>query len=97
MYAIKYITYMKTLSSTDLRKNLSKMMDQVNDDHEPIVVTRTNGKPAVLLSLEDYDSLDETTYLLSSKANRKALRQAILEDEAGNQVTKTIKELEALE
>ncbi len=88
---------MKTLSSTDLRKNLSKMMDQVNDDHEPIVVTRTNGKPAVLLSLEDYDSLDETTYLLSSKANRKALRQAILEDEAGNQVTKTIKELEALE
>ncbi|MBL4871135.1 MAG: type II toxin-antitoxin system Phd/YefM family antitoxin [Robiginitomaculum sp.] len=88
---------MKTLSSTDLRKNLSKVMDQVNDDHEPIIVTRANGKPAVLLSLEDYDSLDATTYLLSSKANRKALHQAILEGKAGHHVSKTMAELEALE
>lgn len=88
---------MKTLSSTELRKNLSKLMDQVNDDHEPVIVTRASGKPAVLLSLEDYDSMDETAYLLFTKANREALRKAISEGEREQTVIKTMTELEALE
>lgn len=74
---------MKTLSSTELRKNLSKAMDQVNDDHEPIIVTRSGGKPAVLLSLEDYDAMDETAYLLASPANARKLREAIGRVEKG--------------
>ena len=87
---------MKTLSSTELRKNLSKLMDQVNDDHEPVIVTRASGKPAVLLSLEDYDSMDETAYLLASPENARLLREAIAEGEAGNAVSKTMTELETL-
>ncbi len=74
---------MKTLSSTELRKNLSKMMDQVNDDHEPVIVTRASGKPAVLLSLEDYDAMDETAYLLASPKNARRLREAIARVEKG--------------
>ena len=61
----------KTLSSTALRASLSAVMDQVNDDHEPVIVTRAKGKPVVMVSLEDWASMDETTYLLSSPRNRE--------------------------
>ena len=88
---------MKTLSSTDLRANLSAVMDRVNDDHEPVIVTRAKGRPVVMVSLEDWASMDETTYLLASPANRAALMAAISETDAGQTVTKTMAELEAME
>ncbi|MBL1436433.1 MAG: type II toxin-antitoxin system prevent-host-death family antitoxin [Rhodobacteraceae bacterium] len=87
---------MKHTSSTQLRANLSKLMDQVNDDHEPLIVTRANGKPVVILSLEDYDAMDETAYLLSSPANAKALHDAIHRLDNGQSITKTMEELEAM-
>ena len=68
---------MKTLSSTELRANLSAVMDRVNDDHEPVIVHRAKGKPVVMVSLEDCASMDETTYLLSSPANAQMLREGI--------------------
>ena len=76
-YAIAYILRMKTLSSTELRATLSSVMDQVNDDHEPVIVTRAKGKPVVMVSLEDWTSMDETTYLLSSPKNARRLRESI--------------------
>jgi antitoxin YefM len=88
---------MRTLSSTELRKNLAETMDQVNDDHMPVIVTRAGGKPAVLLSLEDYYEMDETAYLMSSPANREALTKAIANIEDGKVITKTMEELEAME
>ena len=88
---------MKTLSSTDLRANLSSVMDQVNDDHEPVIVTRAKGKPVVMVSLEDWASMDETTYLLASPANRAALLKSISELEQGLVVVKTMAELVAME
>jgi antitoxin YefM len=88
---------MRTLSSTDLRQNLSSVMDQVNDDHEPVIVTRAKGKPVVMVSLEDWASMDETTYLLASPANRRELLASIAELEAGKVVVKTMAELVALE
>lgn len=87
---------MKHTSSTDLRANLSKMMDQVNDDHEPLIVTRAKGKPVVMISVEDYDAMDETAYLLSSPANKVALLESIVQVERGELVHKTIEELEAM-
>ncbi|HRO11310.1 type II toxin-antitoxin system Phd/YefM family antitoxin [Amaricoccus sp.] len=68
---------MKTLSSTTLRANLSAVMDKVNDDHEPVIVTRAKGKPVVMVSLEDWASMDETTYLMSSPENARRLRESI--------------------
>ncbi len=83
MYAITYTQTMRTLSSTELRAKLSSVMDRVNDDHEPVIVTRARGKPVVMVSLEDWASMDETTYLLASPANRTALMTAIADlDEA---------------
>ena len=86
---------MKHTTSTDLRKNLSAYMDRVNDDHEPLLVTRANGKPVLMISVEDYDSLDETAYLLSSPANAQALRAAIAQVEAGDVVARTVEDLDA--
>lgn len=87
---------MKTLSSTELRANLSSVMDRVNDDHEPVIIHRAKGKPVVMVSLEDWASMDETTYLLSNPANRRALLEAIAELDAGKGIVKTMEELEAL-
>ena len=81
---------MKTLSSTDLRANLSAVMDQVNDDHEPVIVTRAKGKPVVMVSLEDWASMDETTYLLASPANRRALLKSIEQLNAGQRVMRAL-------
>ena len=77
---------MKTLSSTDLRANLASVMDQVNDDHQPVIVTRAKGRPVVMVSLEDWASMDETTYLLTSPENARRLRESIRQLEAGDVV-----------
>lgn len=74
---------MKTISSTELRANLSRVMDHVNDDHEPVIVTRAKGKPVVMVSLEDWASMDETAYLLTSPENARRLREAVRELDAG--------------
>ena len=87
---------MKTLSSTDLRANLSAVMDHVNDDHEPVIVTRAKGRPVVIVSLEDWASMDETTYLLASPANKAELLKAISQLDAGLGITKTMAELDEM-
>ena len=87
---------MKHASSTDLRKNLSAMMDAVTADHEPLLVPRAGGKPVVMLSLEDYEALDETTYLLANPANAAMLRRSIAQLDTAETITKTMDELDAM-
>ncbi|AZG77121.1 type II toxin-antitoxin system prevent-host-death family antitoxin [Methylocystis rosea] len=75
---------MRTTSYSDLRKNLAATLDRVTEDHEPVVITRDKGKPAaVLISLEDFASYEETSYLLQSPRNAERLRAAIQELDAG--------------
>jgi len=75
---------MRTTSYSDLRKNLAATLDRVTDDHEPVVITRDRGKPAaVLISLEDFASYEESAYLLQSPANAERLLQSIAELDAG--------------
>lgn len=70
---------MRTTSYSDLRKNLAAAIDQVNADHEPVIITRDKGKPsAVLMSLEDYASFEETRYLLRSPVNAERLLAAAI-------------------
>ena len=87
---------MRTLSSTELLQKLSSVMDQVNDDHEPVIVHRAKGKPVVMVSLEDGASLDDTTDLLASPANRAELFKAIAETDPARMIVKTMAELEAM-
>jgi antitoxin YefM len=60
------------------------MIERVNADHEPVVITRDKGKPsAVLMSLEDYAAFEETRYLLRSPANAERLLTSVASLEAG--------------
>lgn len=75
---------MRTTSYSDLRKNLATMIDRVNDDHEPVIITRDKGKPsAVLMSLEDFAAFEETRYLLRSPANADRLLAAVTQMDQG--------------
>jgi antitoxin YefM len=75
---------MKVTSYSDLRKNLAATIDRVNADHEPVVITREGGKPsAVLMSLEDFASYEETRYLLRSPANAERLLTSVGELDQG--------------
>lgn len=69
---------MRTTSYSDLRRNLAAALDRVNADREPVVITRDRGKPAaVLMSLDDFASYEETRYLLKSPRNAERLLEAI--------------------
>ena len=75
---------MRVSTATSLRRNLAAILDQVADDHEPVIVTRRGGKAAVVvMSLEDFNSYEETRYLRRSPANAERLQEAIAELEAG--------------
>lgn len=74
---------MKTLSYSAIRNNLAKAIDQVTEDHAPILITRQKGAPAVLISLEDFESWQETAYLLRTPANAAHLRRGIAQVKAG--------------
>lgn len=65
------------MTYSDFRSNLSQALDKVNDDHVPMLITRQSGKPAVVMSLEDFKSYEETAYLMSSAKNAERLGQAI--------------------
>ncbi len=74
---------MDAISYTAARQNLAKTMDKVCDDHETIIITRSNRQSVVMLSLSDYKALEETAYLLKSPKNAKRLLESILELENG--------------
>ena len=75
---------MNTLSYSELRGHLASALDRVNEDRAPILITRRNGKPAVLMSVDDFRSYEETAYLMASPKNAKRLNRAITAVETGN-------------
>ena len=74
---------MRALSYTAVRENLSRTMAEVCQDHDPVIITRRNHQAVVMLSLEDYESLSETAYLLRSPRNARRLLDSIEELESG--------------
>ncbi|CAM3660173.1 type II toxin-antitoxin system Phd/YefM family antitoxin [Xenorhabdus thuongxuanensis] len=83
---------MNVMSYSAFRAQLASTLDKVNDDHQPIMITRQNGKPAVVLSLEDFRAYEETAYLMASPKNAARLNQAIAEVEGGKTVEKDLLE-----
>ncbi|WP_016957382.1 type II toxin-antitoxin system Phd/YefM family antitoxin [Catenovulum sp. SX2] len=75
---------MDAISYTTARANLAKTMEKVCADHAPVIITRKSESPVVMMSLEDFEAMQETTYLLRSPANARALLESIAELEAGN-------------
>jgi len=65
------------------RQNLADVMKKVNDDHAPVIVTSQRGKPVVIMSLDDYNALEETAYLTRSPENARRLAEAVLRARLG--------------
>ena len=85
-----------TISASDARSRLFPLIQQVNDDHLPVRIS-SKGGDAILMSAEDYDSWQETIYLLRSPANARRLMEAVARDHAETaDVVKTMDELESL-
>ena len=74
---------MDTLTYSEARSKLADTMNKVCDDHAPIVITRKNSQSVVMMSLDDYQALEETAYLLRSPKNAKRLIGSIVELKSG--------------
>lgn len=83
---------MDAISYSAARANLAKTMDKVCADHAPIIITRKNESPVVMLSLEDYQAMEETAYLLRSPANARRLLESIAELESGQGTERELSE-----
>ncbi len=84
---------MQVVNFTEARNKLKAIMDEVSRDHEDVIVSRKNGENVVIISLEKYNSLTETDYLLRSPANREHLLKSLNELEEGKIVTRDLEEL----
>jgi antitoxin YefM len=84
---------MRAITYTAARENLASTMDRVCESHEPTIITRNRDQAVVLISLEDYNSLEETAYLTRSPVNAGRLLSSIKEMEEGKIVKKKIRDL----
>jgi antitoxin YefM len=74
---------MATITYSEARSKLAETMEKVCDDHAPIIITRKNSRSVVMISLDDYEALEETSYLLRSPRNARRLLESIAELESG--------------
>ena len=74
---------MDAITYSTARANLADTMDRVCDDHEPIIITRNGEQAVVMMSLDDFKALEETSYLLRSPKNMRRLIESISELESG--------------
>ena len=74
---------MDTITYSAARAQLAETMDRVCEDHAPIIITRNSEQAVVMMSLDDYKALEETSYLLRSPKNAKRLLESIAELESG--------------
>lgn len=81
---------MDSISYTSARSHLAKTMDKVCEDHAPVAITRKGQGTVVMISMEDYQQLEETAYLLRSPKNTRRLIEAIAELEDGKGLEKEI-------
>jgi antitoxin YefM len=78
------------ITYTAARENLASTMDRVCLDRDPVIITRNRDQSVVMLSLEDYESLQETSYLLRNPVNAKRLLESIEAAENGSVIQKNI-------
>ncbi|MFI5986473.1 type II toxin-antitoxin system Phd/YefM family antitoxin [Streptomyces sp. NPDC051555] len=82
-----------SISASEARATLFPLIERVNTDHTPVRITSKSGD-AVLMAADDYDSWQETVYLLRSPENAKRLMEAVARDRAGaTTVTRTLDDL----
>ncbi|MEL7148995.1 MAG: type II toxin-antitoxin system prevent-host-death family antitoxin [Bacteroidota bacterium] len=81
---------MEITTYSNFRKNLKALMDKVFESRSPLFVKRANGEDMVLLSLEEYNSMQETLHLLHSPRNAQRLNESLKELANGDGLTQTL-------
>lgn len=81
---------MKTMTYSESRARYAEVLDAVVNDHEEVVITRAGHEPVVIVSLDDYQSLKETAYLLRSPENARRLLTSIERLEGGGGVVREL-------
>lgn len=83
---------MRTMTYSESRANYAETLNAVVDDREEVVITRAGHEPVVIVSLEDYQSLKETAYLLRSPENARRLLDSIDRLESGRGIEQDLSE-----
>jgi antitoxin YefM len=81
---------MRAANFTEFRTRLKKYLDDVENNHETLIIKRNTGNGAVLISLDEYNSLMETVHLLRSKINADRLYESIQQMKSGKVVKKDL-------
>lgn len=81
---------MKILNYSETRANFARVLDEVTDDREPVVITRAGHEDVVLVSRDDYESMEETLYQMRSPVNAERLNRAIEQLNAGKGVVREL-------
>lgn len=74
---------MATITYSEVRSKLAETMEKVCDDHTPVIITRKNSRSVVMISLDDYEAMEETAYLLRSPENARRLLESMAELSSG--------------
>ena len=87
MYNLLYMLlrhpYMDAITYTKARATLAQTIDSVCENHDPVIITKKNDRSVVMLSLEDFQALEETCYLLRNPKNARRLLDSVNELDAG--------------
>jgi antitoxin YefM len=81
---------MDVLTYSDTRAHLKEVMDRVVEDRAPVVVTRKRGESVVMVSLADWNAMEETLHLMSSPANAERIAAAVRQLDAGEGVEREL-------
>ena len=84
------VNLMEAISYTSARANLAKTMEKVCNNHSPIIITRKSENPVVMMSLDDFNAMEETAYLLRSPENARKLLESIAELESNKGLEKEL-------
>ncbi len=85
---------MNAVTYSDARANLAKTIDSVCEDHDPVIITKKKNRSVVMISLEDYEAMQETAYLLRSPKNAEKLLKSISEMQNDKAIDVDLKDLE---
>ena len=77
------VQHMNAITYTEARANLADTITRVCDDHSPVIITKKNDKAVVMISLDDYEAMEETAYLLRSPKNAQRVLESIKALESG--------------
>ena len=84
---------MDAITYTAARQNLAQLMDKITENHGPVIITRQKADAVVMMSLADFNSIQETAYLLGNPANAERLRASVADAAKGKLKTVTLDEL----